>query len=486
MASSVTSKLKSWVTIDDAYTTDGKVVVCQVCDKKVGCSMKSQLEQHIKTALHQKNKELQCPKKQVLLTQMQPASENISEFFKDLSRAFIAADIPWYRLQVPELSSFLEKYCKRKIPDESTLRKKYLDVCYEDAIRRIRDEVGVSHIWLAVDETTDTLGRYVANLVVGKLDPDSPSRSFLISSKVLEKTNHSTVARFVNDGLKVLWPESVPAEKVLVMCSDAAAYMLKAAVALKVFYPNLIHMSCLAHGLHRVAEEVRGSFPKVNVLVSSTKKVFVKAPIRVQCYRDALPNVPLPPEPVLTRWGTWIQAVEFYNENFDAVKSVVTSFPAESGAAVRESQNAFNEPGVECSLSYIVSNFGWIAKSIKKLETPGLSLKESMNIIEDAEMKLNTVQGETGMKIVQKFQSVLKRNPGYATFKTVCRILDGEETEVPENISPGKCHLLKYAPVTSCDVERSFSTYKRILTDRRLNMTPEHLEKYLVVHCASH
>jgi hypothetical protein len=46
VASSLASKLKSWVVMDDAFTTDGKVVICQVCDKKIGCIMKSQLEQH--------------------------------------------------------------------------------------------------------------------------------------------------------------------------------------------------------------------------------------------------------------------------------------------------------------------------------------------------------------------------------------------------------------------------------------------------------
>jgi hypothetical protein len=36
VASSLASKLKSWVTIDD-----GKVVICQVCDEKIGCTIKS-------------------------------------------------------------------------------------------------------------------------------------------------------------------------------------------------------------------------------------------------------------------------------------------------------------------------------------------------------------------------------------------------------------------------------------------------------------
>jgi hypothetical protein len=61
----------------------------------------------------------------------------------------------------------------------------------------------------------------------------------------------------------------------------------------------------MAYGLQRVAEEERSNFPDVNKLISSTK-LFVKASLCVQCYRNELPDVALPPDPVLTRWGTWI------------------------------------------------------------------------------------------------------------------------------------------------------------------------------------
>jgi hypothetical protein len=70
-------------------------------------------------------------------------------------------------------------------------------------------------------------------------------------------------------------------EKVLILYSDAAAYLLKAATALKVFYPNLIHFTCLAHGLQRVAEEVRAKFSQANNSISMTEKLFLKAPHRV-------------------------------------------------------------------------------------------------------------------------------------------------------------------------------------------------------------
>lgn len=397
----------------------------------------------------------------------------------------IAANIPWNKVQVPKYRAFLEKYCGRRIPDESTLRKCYLEVCYREAIDTIRAEIGSSYIWISVDETTDVLGRYVANLIIGKLSADAPSKSYLIASKVLERTNHSTIARFVNDGLKVLWPGGVQEEKVLVLYTDSAAYMLKAASALKVFYPHLLHSTCMAHALQRVAEEVRANFCEVNRLVSSTKKMFVKAPQRVQVYRDQLPDVPLPPEPVLTRWGTWIQAVHFYNEHFQKIKPVVDSFPSESAVSVGIAQKLFKDSKEACDIAYIDSNFGWLAESIKKLETVGRPLLESMEIIEDAKRLLQGVCGDVGEKVRNKLNAVLERNPGYDSLLAVCEILSGKTRTPPEDISPNYIPLLKYAPVTTCDVERSFSAYKNILSDRRQNFTSDHLEMYLVTHCTT-
>ncbi|GBP73499.1 hypothetical protein EVAR_57394_1 [Eumeta japonica] len=83
---------------------------------------------------------------------------------------------------------------------------------------------------------------------------------------------------------------------------DAAPYMIKAAKTLQVFYPNLIHVTCLLM-VHRLAEE---------------------APARIKAYKEKLPNLPLPPEPVITRWGTWIEAVLFFNKHFEAIKGVAT------------------------------------------------------------------------------------------------------------------------------------------------------------------
>ncbi len=51
-------------------------------------------------------------------------------------------------------------------------------------------------------------------------------------------------------------------------------------------------------------------------------------------------------------------------------------------------------------------------------------------------------------------------------------------------MNPAYDHKLKtkYAPLTSVDVERSFSVYKRILTDRRQNLTETNIEMYNVIN----
>ena len=70
--------------------------------------------------------------------------------------------------------------------------------------------------------------------------------------------------------------------KVHVLVTDSAPYILKAAKALQVFYSNLIHVTCLAHGLHRIAEKIHELFPAVNDLITNGKKLFLKPPARVQ------------------------------------------------------------------------------------------------------------------------------------------------------------------------------------------------------------
>jgi len=65
-----------------------------------------------------------------------------------------------------------------------------------------------------------------------------------------------------------------------------------------------------------VAETVRINNPKIDKIIANVKKVFRKAPSRIQIFKNMAPTLTLPPEPILTRWGTWIEGCLYYSEHF--------------------------------------------------------------------------------------------------------------------------------------------------------------------------
>ena len=121
-----------------------------------------------------------------------------------------------------------------------------------------------------MDEISDAEGRYIAN-VVGVLRGDRPGEIFLISCEALEKTNHSTIAVTFDNALYLLWPEEMKNKNVLLI-TDAAPYIVKTGKGLQLLYPEMITVTCIAHALHRVAEEIRENNSDVDKLIATAKK----------------------------------------------------------------------------------------------------------------------------------------------------------------------------------------------------------------------
>ena len=234
------------------------------------------------------------------------------------------------KLNNKHFREFLTKYCKTTIPDESTLRKGYFNSCYENTLAKIRDTITDQKIWVSIDETSDSVRRNVANVIVGTLQPQNPSNMFVIHTEYLEKVNHSTIFQLFDKAIHILWGNGVKHNDVLLFVSDAAPYMKKAGDCIKALYPKLIHVTCLAHALHNVCEEVRAHYQDVDQLIGGMKKTFLKCPKRTAIFNEKCPELPNPPRKITTRWGTWIKAVQYYCKYFNQIKSVIEDFEEES------------------------------------------------------------------------------------------------------------------------------------------------------------
>jgi len=202
---------------------------------------------------------------------------------------------------------------------------------------------------------------------VGTLKHEQPGEIFLLACEVLERVNNSSIAVVFDNAMNMLWPDKVERENVLLFVSDAAPYMIKGAKALQLLYPKMIHVTCLTHALHRVAEDVCGSYPEVDKLIANRKKIFIKSPLSVQKFKEEAPTLPLPPQPNVTRWGTWLDTANYYCTNYREIEKIFNKFDRKDSSSIKSVQELFSVT-MSRNLAYIKANFC-------RISNPSLVLK---------------------------------------------------------------------------------------------------------------
>jgi hypothetical protein len=88
---------------------------------------------------------------------------------------------------------------------------------------------------------------------------------------------------------------------------------------------------------------------------------------------------------------------------------------------------------------------------------------------------------------VEKLKKVIEKNKGFNTLRIISNILNDTEENIDElgDLNASEMVYFKYAPITSVDVERSFSQYKNLLTDKRRSLLFENIKEMLIIQCSS-
>ena len=151
--------------------------------------------------------------------------------------------------------------------------------------------------------------------------------------------------------------------------------------------------------LHRFAEHVRELHPKVDKLVANAKEVFLKSPSRIQHFKEIAPNLSLPPQPVLTRWGTWISAVLYYASNWDTLKLVFEGLNSDSASSIKIVKQLLEDVATRNNVSYFAMHFQKLPAAISSLEKKNLELAASFRIFEDPLQNLCDLPGKYSAEI---------------------------------------------------------------------------------------
>jgi hypothetical protein len=94
-------------------------------------------------------------------------------------------------------------------------------------------------------------------------------------------------------------------------------------------------------------------------------------------------------------------------------------------------------------------------------------------------------EGTVAESIQEKLDAVLAKNEGLETLRQINAVLCGDDKQRIDGFSftPEEVAAFKYAPLVSCDVERSFSKYRAVFRDNRRAFHAETLKIHLIIYC---
>ena len=98
--------------------------------------------------------------------------------------------------------------------------------------------------------------------------------------------------------------------------------MIAAGTTLKSQYPKLFHVTCVADLLHNCAMKIKSYFEDVDEPIAKVKVKTIKNKIR----QAKFSAIGYSPQPVPTRWGSWLNAALYYAKYLPKVKAIVESF----------------------------------------------------------------------------------------------------------------------------------------------------------------
>ena len=227
-----------------------------------------------------------------------------------------------------------------------------------------------------MDEAEIAKQKYIS-VLVGSLD--APNQTLFVDCHPLDNgsnVNSSNILHTVDDILRQL---ETKRENFSLFLTDAARYMSLAGKTLKELCPSLMHVTSVAHLLHDCTMRVCAHFENIDEIIATIKAATIKNKDRKKDFHDA--GLPSPPDPVITRWATWLRAALCYSENLPAVRTIVNNCTS-AGLLVSRAKDAINVDDLVPDLVKI-NQYRTLASNVEFLEGSACTITESYGLLKN-------------------------------------------------------------------------------------------------------
>ena len=178
-------------------------------------------------------------------------------------------------------------------------------------------------------------------------------------------------------------------------------------------------------------------------------------------------QLPLPLDPVVMRWATWLCTTFYYTKHLPSVREIVESW-AEDGVLATHAQEAIWNKQLADDLIHIVQYLSLIAR-LKKLEAATYMIKEAYS-------NMCSMQFDDDPCQIQQY---INHHLNHST--DLINIMEAKDSSV----APFIYALLHKALPTMAAVEHSFSLLNKLLRKDH-NFLPQNMNKYILLHFNNH
>ena len=124
---------------------------------------------------------------------------------------------------------------------------------------------------------------------------------------------------------------------------------------------------------------VRAHFQNIDEVIATIKAATIKNKDRKKDFHDA--GLPSSPDPVITRWATWLRAALYYSENLPAVRTIVNNWTS-AGLLVSRAKEAINVENLVPDLVKI-NQYRTVAANVEFLEGSACTMTEAYGLLKN-------------------------------------------------------------------------------------------------------
>ena len=167
-------------------------LTCAKCNVIVNHDRRSNITKHRESTKHLKAiKSSTCNAVQSFISWK---TENVNDFTRFVTKAFLSADIPLYKANNRELQA-LFSFLGKPLPSETILRSQVSTIADLEMLQ-VQNLISEKKIFVIVDES-DISGKRIFNALIGTIE--NPDRTYLIDCRICYTSfNHQFVVHFEN------------------------------------------------------------------------------------------------------------------------------------------------------------------------------------------------------------------------------------------------------------------------------------------------